>query len=44
MNNTKKVYISKFNVITLTFKKLNSFHYIQSLLLKTSILIYFNSK
>ena len=44
MNNVKKVYINKLNIITSIFKELNLFYYIQLLLLKTSILIYFNLK
>ena len=44
MNNVKKVYISRFNIITFIFKKLNSFYHIQSLLLKVLILIHFNLK
>ena len=44
MSNTKKVYINKLNVTISISKELNLFYYIQLLLLKASILIYFNSE
>ena len=44
INNIKKVYINKLNIIIFIFKELNSFHHIQLLLLKVLILIYFNSE
>ena len=44
MDNIRKVYTGRFNVTIFIFKELNLFHYIQSLLLKVSILIYFDSE
>ena len=44
MDNVKKIHMNRLNVTTFIFKKLNSFHHMQLLLLKTSILIHFNSK
>ena len=44
INNVKKVYTNRLNIIIFIFKELNLFYYIQLLLLKTSILIYFNSE
>ena len=44
MDNIKKVYINRLNITIFILKKLNLFHYMQSLLLKVSILIHFNSE
>ena len=44
MGNVKKVHAGRFDVTTPILRELNSFHHIQSLLLKASILVHFNSE
>ena len=44
MNNVKKVYADRFNITIFISRELNLFHYMQLLLLKALILIYFNLK